>query len=178
MCRSRLRPFDWGKYRGWLFELIMVPERMDYFLVLNTLVEKSFYWDGHFNDDNRAADGFELREEFADDTYYLDAERPCSMLEVMIGLARRMDAILSDAGDEQVSRWFWEMFDNLGLGNFPDDNYDADAVSDLIEGWLDRRYNRNGKPGLYPLKHAEVDQRKVEIWAQMSAYINENYGVI
>lgn len=100
------------------------------------------------------------------------------MLEVLIGLARRMDAILSDAGDEQVSRWFWEMFDNLGLGNFPDDNYDADAVSDLIEGWLDRRYNRNGKPGLYPLKHAEVDQRKVEIWAQMSAYINENYGVI
>lgn len=61
MCRSRLRPFDWGKYRGWLFELIMVPERMDYFLALNALVEKPFYWDEHFNDDNRAADGLELR---------------------------------------------------------------------------------------------------------------------
>lgn len=180
MCRSRLQPFDWDEYFEWLVDKIMTPDRVEYSLALKMLDRLAFYWSDKFNDDNRSADGIELRNEFADDTYYRvpEDESPCSMLEMMVALAGRMDTILSESGDEKPERWFWEMFDNFGLNKFPDDKFDGMSVRELVCGWLERRFDRNGRPGLFPLKHAEEDQRKVEIWAQMSAYINENYSLI
>jgi hypothetical protein len=33
----------------------------------------------------------------------------------------------------------------------------------------------NGTGGLFPLKMPKVNQRRVEIWYQMSAFIEENF---
>ena len=40
---------------------------------------------------------------------------------------------------------------------------------------VERRYKRSGEGGLFPLKNAAKDQRKVEIWYQLSSYLLENY---
>ena len=42
---------------------------------------------------------------------------------------------------------------------------------------LAREYSDNGHGGLFPLKNPKKDQRKVEIWYQMTEYINENYPI-
>ena len=180
MCRSRLLPFDWAEYQEWLLDRVMTPERMDYRLVLNTLFNETFYWDERFNDENRSVDGIDLRIDFADDTYTLDnPDKPCSVLEMMIALACRIEyGIMGEPGDDHPERWFWEMFDNIGLNKFTDDAFNKNDVLELIHGWMDRRYDRNGRPGFFPLKHAEEDQKKVEIWTQMGTYLNENYSLV
>ena len=78
------------------------------------------------NDINRADDGKHLRYEFASErsysNYYPIDNRPCSVLEMLIALAIRInDEIMwnPDYGDKTAA-WFWEMIDNLGLGNLDD----------------------------------------------------------
>ena len=76
---------------------------------------------------------------------------------------------------------FWEMIDNLGLIGYDDASY-ADVrnrirVSDILNNLIRRRYHRNGRGGLFPLKRPSCDQRKVEIWYQMNAYLMEKDAV-
>ena len=67
--------------------------------------------------------------------------------------------------------------DNLGLVPFDDESYvDLDGqtyVERIIDDFVKREYDFNGVGGIFPLKHAEQDQRDVEIWYQMSAYLYE-----
>ena len=81
--------------------------------------------------------------------------------------------------EERVHKWFWEMIDNLKLEQCSDeDPYIKEKTSNnnkLISIFLDRRYNRFGNGGIFPLKHYTSDQREVEIWYQMMAYLDENY---
>lgn len=126
---------------------------------------------------NRVNDGLQLREKYmGDDSDYIDGE--CSVLELMIALAQRIDDIMydPDVGEDWV-RWFWEMIENLGLDKFPDSNFSTKAVDLIIQRFIDRKYDSDGLGGLFPLMYPDsrIDQRDVEIWYQMQAYLNENY---
>ena len=46
-----------------------------------------------------------------------------------------------------------------------------------LDGFINRQYEANGEGGLFPLKGVCEDQREVEIWYQMNAYLYEHHGV-
>lgn len=140
------------------------------------LYQKEFTWFVH-NDDNRVEDGKELREDFLDETGTERdrdwMEQGCSMLEMLIALSRRA----AFEADEEPFEWFWILIDNLELRPFVDEaftddfNVDVDVILDRV---IDRTYEPDGRGGLFPLRHADRDQREVEIWYQLSAYLMEN----
>lgn len=141
------------------------------------------------NDDNRASDGRDLREEFAELSVAVISKKdrddlmmyPSNLLEVVVALAVRIEDIMMDmtAGVHYV-RWFWEMFANLGLLPYYDNKFnnyleDYMEVREILEKFVNREYGEDGVGGLFPLERPTKDQRKVEIWYQMYAYLDENY---
>jgi hypothetical protein len=66
------------------------------------------------------------------------------------------------------------MIKNLGLDQFDDQiPYDWEDVDEALSALIYRTYDRDGTGGLFPLTHPEEDQRKVEIWYQLNAYLLE-----
>lgn len=141
------------------------------------------------NDDNRAVDGECLREEFANSSAaeYLDPspifDRPCSVLEMMIALANRIDDEIMwnpDKGDRS-SKWFWEMIRNLGLDDLDDRHFeekDGYLKVRLVTGaLLNRTYSTDGVGSMFPLPGCDKNMRDTEIWYQMNAYMLRNYGI-
>jgi hypothetical protein len=124
------------------------------------------------NDDNRAEDGRALRSEWAASEGQ-SSDSPwfslgCSFLELLIGLSRR----LAFEGGGESPAWFWHLIDNLGLLGFNDrSNFSDEEVEDRTSTVIWRTYDRNGRGGLFPLRKASRDQRKTEIWYQLSEYL-------
>ena len=129
------------------------------------------------NDDNRAEDGKELRYEFINehgidevDQAWLDLG--CSVLEMMIALARRA----AFESDDEVVEWFWRFIFNLGLTQHTDIAYTSKTereVDNVLDTVIFRTYDADGLGGLFPLTHPRQDQRKVELWYQLAAYLSE-----
>ena len=171
-------------YFEWLCDLVRTTRPFfSHLKLMNILHSTSFKWYVP-NDDNRAFEGKNLREKFCDDMgfEYVHEYYPeeCSMLELMIGLAYRCESIMADQnGNIQMYEWFEKMLDNVGLSNCTDESFlkewDEHVVKDVLEKIIERKYNSKGEGGLFPLKHAKEDQRKVELWYQMSTYLLENY---
>lgn len=146
-----------------------------YWGLLRQLFTLPFRWSIR-NDDNREADGRELRGEYQDKFGVsfedLRMDQPVSVLEVLVGLSRRLEYDTYDTAAD----WFWKLIENLGMRHFTDANYnevvEAD-VQDIIADLLDRRYGRDGHGGLFPLRQARHDQRRVEIGYQLAAYLAE-----
>lgn len=134
------------------------------------------------NDMNRCMDGVNLRYEYAAENpefFEKDLSRePCSLLEMFVALARRMNYELSgNEPDEhdRTPRYFWEMIANLGLDVYDDAHYSTEDVREIIRIFLNRDYAYSGKGGLFPLRWPDRDQRDVELWYQMNAYLQEFY---
>jgi hypothetical protein len=128
------------------------------------------------NDDNRVEDGRELRQEFMeqqspDEVPLSWLELGCSMLEMMIALGRRA----SFEANGSPGDWFWTFLKHLDIFIY-DDAFDSEAakhVEKVLERFIYRNYDFSGEGGLFPLRRAERDQRKIELWYQMAAYIGE-----
>lgn len=133
-------------------------------------------------DGNRAEDGIDLRYRFGYENKYRDSivtayldDRPCTVLEMMVALAIRCEEHIMcdpDVGN-RTGQWFWNMIDNLGLGNMNDAGFDKIYAKKVIQKFLNREYKRNGKGGLFTVKHCRQDMRSVEIWYQMCWYLDE-----
>lgn len=131
------------------------------------------------NDINRCMDGVNLRFEYETENrgYFAD-DTPCSMLEMLIALARRMNYELSGNDPDEhdyTAKYFWDMIANLGLDVYDDAHYSSADVKALIKRFVDRDYGYSGDGGLFPLHWPDRDQRDVEIWYQMNAYLQENF---
>lgn len=137
------------------------------------------------NDDNRSADGKELRFEFLqttdyplDDPYGSWFDLDCSVLEMILALSRR--AAFEDESLGSPVEWFWRMIHNLELDGYTDDIFEIsiqEEVEEVLDRLNNRTYLRNGSGGLFPLQKAKEDQRKVELWTQMQTYLLEgNYA--
>jgi hypothetical protein len=171
------------EYYNWLCDLIHVnQEHKSYWVLAQALHKKSFRWFVP-NDDNRAFEAKELRGKFCDENrleYYYDSfpEDP-SMLELTIALAYCCESTMVDQGYGDVVDWFWRIMSNVGLDKFTDDDYfdygGNAEVNRILDRINDRTYHRDGRGSLFPLRKAKKDQRKVELWYQMSAYLVENY---
>lgn len=172
-------------YFAWLCELVHINSiETSYMALAKDLHHRKFYSIVP-HDENRASDGKELREEYLREINYpkyIEIEGDCSIFEMLIALAKRMDFETNDPYDieENVDRtayWFWEMIDNLGLTKYSDDNYyyygGSDHIDRILDRFLERRYSRDGNGGIFPLEWTRKDQRDVEIWGQMNAYLAE-----
>lgn len=131
-------------------------------------------------DGNRAADGIDLRYRFGYERNYEDYiiasflyDKPCSVLEMIVALALRCETIMEDPDyGDRTGEWFWGMIESLGLESMDDTSFNRDYVDDVIDIFLSRDYGRDGRGGLFTIKHPKRDLRTVEIWYQMNWYLD------
>lgn len=136
-------------------------------------------------DSNRGTDGLQLRVEFMNEhgVWGSSSNRgPCTMLEFLVALAKRMSFLTSGEGSHgQTAFYFWKMIGNLRLDRLTDEKwYDINSdffVEDACYRINERQYEANGNGGLFPLKKPTCDQRRVEIWYQMNAWLMENSNI-
>lgn len=165
-------------YLRWLYgQVAPVSARnrnKTYWTLFGQLYSKEFVWDVP-NDDNRVVDGLALRYEFIyEKGLQVDREwlhLGCSMLEMLIALSRR----LAFEAEGQPRAWFWQLLQNVHLDTYTDaivvSDKQREEIDEVLENIIWRRYDYDGNGGLFPLKHAHQNQRKVELWYQMSAYL-------
>lgn len=144
--------------------------------LLRQLHATEFRWIIH-NDDNRVADGKELRTEFLElhgESAVDDWDsQGCSFLEMLIALSRRLAFQTEGASPAE---WFWHMLGNVGL-HISDLDYESlrmhDYVDQVLQALNNRTYDKNGRGGLFPLRESDIDQTQVELWYQMNYYLLE-----
>ena len=131
------------------------------------------------NDANRAEDGMDLRYRFAmsrdDESIAYILDKPCSVLEMIIALAVRCEETImgnTNYGD-RMKQWFWGMLHNLGIAFMHDEVFDEAFVEDAVYNFLERRYDPDGRGGLFFIKNCEDDLRDVEIWVQLCWYLDK-----
>jgi hypothetical protein len=171
------KPLD-ELYFIWLYRQVANPDVADpaftYWKLLKELYTKEFVWLVP-NDDNRIVDGKELRVEFIQDEGLTEVdldwiELGCSMFELMVGLSRR----LSFEAEGEPHYWFWNMMENIGLQKYSDERRLARIhINKVLDRVIFRTYDPDGRGGLFPLNHSTQDQRNVELWYQLSAYVLE-----
>ena len=176
-----------NEYFEWMYHLVcndikynkLSYRKLLYFLHSVTFVPKLEM------DDNRRMDGIDFRYRFGyengySDEYikrYLDT-RECSVLEMMIALAFRVEEQIMDNTlyGNRTGQWFWVMIVNLGLGSMDDLNFDTNYCNQVIDNLLSRNYEANGNGGLFRVNRPIRDMRDVDIWCQFMWYLNENEG--
>lgn len=133
------------------------------------------------NDVNREEDGYSLRDRYiSEELPFEPSDRIgpefCSMFEMMVALAFRMEDILYDTDQGyRVPIWFWIMVKNLGLYHMNDRNFEQDIFDEIMEIFMTRSYEKSGhKGGLFTTFDEKIDMRKTEIWYQMQYFITEN----
>lgn len=172
------------EYLDWMCELVYDERyfnRLSYRKLLGYLYNRDFVYSIEL-DGNRAEDGIDLRYRFSyehgyDESMvrdYLD-DKPCSVLEMMIALAIRCEEHIMDDPDigDRTARWFWDMIYNLGLDSMDDAYFDEHHTKVIIDRFLNREYEENGRGGLFTVDSCVHDLRTVEIWYQMCWYLDD-----
>jgi hypothetical protein len=175
-------PLD-DEYFEWLYSHVGSVELKNrtktYWKLLKLFYTKEFTWDEENipRDENRAEDGKALRLEFVNERKIRKTanvkswmQEPCSVLEMMIALAWKMEF---DGGRTQAE-WFWEMIANLGLIDCTDAAKSEDIVVNIVlDKLINRQYGESGAGGLFPLHEYDTDQREVELYYQLESYLLE-----
>lgn len=170
-----------NQYFDWLCNYIRgdgFSEVLSYRKLLMHLHSTQFYYSIP-RDEDRANAGVDLRWRFVCEKNYnvkiLDElVGPCSVLEMMVALAIYCEEhIMDDPGyGDRTGQWFWGMISNLGLGSMYDDNFDRQKIDDAVTRLLDRKYDPDGKGGLFRIRNCKHDLRQVEIFYQLCWYLN------
>ena len=181
-----MEPLD-ERYFVWLYSMVANPEigdpKVTYWRLLKQLFEKEFVWIVS-RDDNRIEDGKELRIAFLRDQGLrredVDPnwiEIGCSFLELMIAMSDRLRFEVDP--DSQLAYWFWEvLMENIGLRRHNDvGNHMKRHIDDVLNRVIFRQYEPDGRGGFFPLRYPPKDQTRVELWYQLSAYVNEILGL-
>lgn len=179
MIRDRIN----NEYFEWLIDLVCGSRfaRQNSFRKLLTRLHSTIFSYSIPNDENRASDGVSLRYRFVlFHDYYQDSDlgyldRPCSVLEMITALAIRCEEQYMDdptVGD-RTRQWFWGMIVNLGLGDMCDERYDEQYIDTIIDRFLNREYEPDGRGGLFTIPNCEYDLRAVEIWYQLNWYLDK-----
>jgi hypothetical protein len=182
------------EYFSWLYKLVDDRHR-SYIKLARELHRKRFVWSVR-NDENRCEDGLALRDRYIEisrldekhvEVIYMMKE-PCSVLEVLVSLAERMNDLMYDLRDtrnNKTPKFFHHMLVNLNLNRFVDgynlgrdfDPVTEAEIDEILEVWLGRSYGYDGFGGLFPLKkRPPSDQSRTELYYQMMYWLDENYG--
>jgi hypothetical protein len=172
---------DRGYFR-WLIRNY-VGDLSTYKFLLEQMFRKAYYYTVD-RDENRAEDGLYLRDLYLEDHPNVDAsavpEGPCSFLEFLIGLSVRLSVLLADGEPVPPHEYFWELVSRLRLTDYTDDTYRYDDTVFMVDltmtDYMDRKYDKCGIGGLFPLAPPCKNQRRVEVWYQMHSYLLQNPG--
>ena len=157
------------------------PEGISYRKLLMHLHSTQFYYSIQ-KDADRASAGVDLRWRFVCENNYSvtvldELVGPCSVLEMILALAFYCEEVMDDpAYGDRTAQWFWGMINNLGLGSMYDDRFDRMYFDDVIARFLDRKYDPDGRGGLFRIKNCKHDLRRVEIFYQLCWYLNSING--
>ena len=177
----RSEPLD-EAYLAWLYgqvASVKTRARARTFWSLSRQMHRTLFVALVDHDENRCADAKDLRYEFLAEHEGEQGDlgwtrSPCSMLELFVVLAR----LLAFEMDDPVRVWFWHLIEVLDMEQFNDRNYDAHAeehISEALDRIVWRTYEPDGRGGLFPLRRPERDQRNVELWYQLNAYLLEQF---
>ena len=130
-------------------------------------------------DENRAADGVQLRSVFVKSIECKPLDEAellfpnASIFEVLVALAMKAERLI-----EISPHYMFTIFiENLGLTSCYDDSTIIgirNKINSSLRKFNNRSYTSRGKGGLFPLTYEpEDDQRDVELWYQMGAYMTE-----
>lgn len=149
------------------------------------------------NDADRASEGLELRTRYDDifakksgvgEFYTPDVSGifgSCRVLEMLIALAMHMYDLMEDMGMyNSVSRWFWEIMENVGFDILNDqkwrldgskksreyESFVYDICDEIMNGYGEMIGRRGGWFYIY-------DWDSIEIWYQMHRYLEQYVGL-
>lgn len=171
------------RYFNWIYELVCGQDsynRLSYKKLLTCLFNIEFTY-SIYMDKNRAEDGIEFRYHFGNLKGYSDRiiskyidDKPCSVLEMIVALAFRVENEIMDDSTygNRTGQWFWNMIVSLGLGSMSDSRYNKREVDRILDIFLNRTYEANGRGGLFTIEDCPYDLRAVDIWYQMMWYLN------
>ena len=167
------RDFILNDYFDWL--CFQVTDKGGYRKLLSMLHNMIFRYSVDY-DENRAADGVNLRWYYVDDggnDEILGWKNECTVLEMLIGAAIQMEKIMEDPEmDYSMRHWFWMFLENLDLVDMTDDNYDKTYIYGRVSMFMDRTYDPNGDGNIIYIPDTRDDLRDVEIWCQMCWYMD------
>lgn len=180
--KDGLKHISESDYYDWLLNEITDSDfnPSHYSTLMHILYNTIFVWTIP-GDENRAQEGLDLRRKYASVVDVSPMEimilinRPCTMLEMMIALACRIEnQIMEDLFvGPRFGRWFQAMLNSLGLRYETDGYLDENYVDYIISSFLKREYEEDGDGGLFRIRDHSVDMRKEEIWTQMNWYLRE-----
>lgn len=176
------------QYFNWLCNIVTAGRpryKTSYSKLLRYLYDVDFTYTID-RDGNRYEDGIDLRYRFGQIehkdqravAFVLDS-KPCSVLEMMVGLACRCeDQIMSNSRyGNRSGEWFWDMVKSLGLYDMTDNKFSESKASSIINRFLNREYEPTGHGGLFSIEVVDdygniVDLTTQEIWYQAMWYLN------
>lgn len=140
---------------------------------------------GCSEDEIQAKNGMELRRKYAEsvgkktgkserdtDRIWKSIHGKCSVLELLIHLSMSLDSMTNEEeSGKNTGKFFDILLENLEF----DITSSAKDWQVIVDKFLHRKYKSNGSGGgLFPLKYAEKNMKKVPIWSQLNAWLNEN----
>lgn len=167
------RDFILDDYFDWLY--FQVTDKGGYRKLLSMLHNMTFRYSVDY-DENRAADGVNLRWYYVDDggnDEILRWKNECTVLEMLVAIAMQMEVTMQDPDmDYSMRHWFWMFMENLDLIDMTDDKYDKTYIYGRISMFMDRTYDPDGDGNIIYIPNTIDDLREVEIWCQMCWYMD------
>lgn len=164
------------EYFRWLASTIDdapgIRERQDLYIQLHNTV---FLWSPMVpNDRNLLGHVISKRTQFDEDCWLVTQDlhrkfynKPVTVFEVLLTISDHMAFLVNGS----AVRCFRLLLANLELGS----QSTKSEIDEKLVTFMERRYNNDGSGGgLFPLRGPDRNQRRVELWYQMNAYILEN----
>ena len=179
MTKERLETY----YHEWLCDIVCADDysgcAAQYSYLLEDLDHIEFIFTNPM-DENRMADGLDLRYRFCFEKEYgkevidILKDNPCSVLEMLAALSVKCEEIMmDDSGVDRTGRWFWEMIFTLGLRNMTNDSYNHNKVISAVQRFMWRDYDIDGSGGIFHVYNKRYNMRKAEFWAQALWHLDE-----
>lgn len=167
------RDFILDDYFDWLY--FQVTDKGGYRKLLSMLHNMTFRYSVDY-DENRAADGVNLRWYYVDDggnDEILRWKNECTVLEMLVAIAMQMEVTMQDPDmDYSMRHWFWMFMENLDLIDMTDDKYDKTYIYGRVSMFMDRTYEPDGNGNIFYIPNVKEDLREIEIWWQMCWYMD------
>lgn len=154
-------------YFEWLINFVCTPEEIQkYSLLLLELHDFEFVplveLDGNLVDNCLS-----MRDRFLGKNDYI-MDFPVSILEILVYISVEIEDTLmtnSKYGD-RTGLWFWSMIDSLGLIKYDNLRYDEPKIDGILQNFVDRKWKKNGKGGLFTFKNGEeICDKNENIWS-------------
>lgn len=172
-------------YFQWLIDNI--PGHESYSMLLYSMFSKDYYYDKNIAIDScRADDGINMRylyleNDTPEDKRVYFYSRPCTVLEWLLGMAKRCeDTVMfnEDEGDRTML-WFWSMIDNMGFSKYTDSAWNAQIqanINDRLDDILSRRIPSDGAGTPFPISETPENMQKCDWWRALNLWLNENFS--